>query len=647
MVNKKIFFVFAILAALIVSSFVYAEENDSVFNNEDKKSDVQLEVGAGITPDSPIYFIEDKILTQFRDDLGNREKKIAEIEEMIKEGKIDYAKKSLERYNKYTSKIGEDIDPEKSEEAKRSSDAIRNKMKEIEGDIPDENKKEFVGEIEDREEKISTAAELSKKIRDLCEALSKVDPEEYSRVCRTNDDSPKWQRNLDKKLTEEQRKEAEEFFGIMSQCFENPEQCKCEEIKIESFSNACSNIAPLAAECKDGNEEACEKMDDMEDPAELLPEHLRDVMQSIERKYSDSKFDNHFPEECRKEGANTREKCEKIMIRENAPEECIAALDAGKISFESPRQFQKACEEIMFKENAPEECIAAGLKDHKECGRYMFKLNAPEECIAAGLTGESPKDGRKCQEIMKSKESGDKGSGRGFALGRDCKSIQDKDEKLKCFEDMFNNAQDHYGFSGKGFEGGFDSNRGPPECKGITSREECEKIMMEKGKQRFEDTRKYQEDFARACREKNGRWDCSFGDISPGEACRCYFEDFRPPEGSAKQEQPREFQCPSGMTKKCEGDGCFCMPPEQQPPETQPAPTTTLPPTETSTTTTEQQTETGTSGSGSGSSTSTEGTSSTSTNSGGETTPVIGGTSGTTGSVIGNDNPFLDYYFGK
>lgn len=643
------------------------KQETSAENNQN--SEAQLSIGAGITPDSPFYFVEDKILTQFRGDSKNREKKIAEIEAMVNERKIPEAREALERYKKYASYLENEVDPDKSEEAKRSAAAIRNKINEIESQIPDDVKKEFVDEIKNKEKRITTAAELSKKIRDLCESLSNVDPVEYERVCKTNENAPKWQRNLDKKLTEEQRKEAEKFFQVMSACFKDPATCKCEEINVNAFVEKCGVVAPLAAKCEKGDEEACEKMDEeSEGIDELLPEHLQDVLADVEERYGEAKNDLHMPSECREASVKNPKECEKIMIRTHAPEECIQAFDKGEISFNNPRQFEKACQEIMFKLNAPEECVAAGLKDPRECGKLMFKTNAPEECIDAGLTGESRSDDKKCRELMESKqgERGGPGRGYGFALGRDCNGIENKDEKLKCFEEIFNNAQQQHGFQG-GPQGNNFGGKGGPRggwpgpCQKVQAftRESCEKIMTDESNKRFQETRRYEENFASSCHEKGGRWDCGFGSVTPENPCRCFFDDqFRPPQGQfpnqpQQPQMPRDFQCPPDMSKRCEGDKCFCVPPEQpvtqptQPPQTtESAPATTTPTTDTSGTT--SGSSGGTEGSsGSGTTTESSGSTSTTTTSGGSTggTSETSGTSGTTGSVIGIDNEFLDYYF--
>ena len=61
------------------------------------------------------------------------------------------------------------------------------------------------GNIKD-EDKIALAAKISGKISELCEILSDRDPMEYARVCKTDDDAPEWKKDLDKKLTKEQKK---------------------------------------------------------------------------------------------------------------------------------------------------------------------------------------------------------------------------------------------------------------------------------------------------------------------------------------------------------------------------------------------------------------------------------------------------------
>ena len=576
--------------------------------------DAKLEIGAGITPDSALYgLVEKGILEKFRNDVENREKKIAEVREMIQEKKYDDARIALARYKEFADKLEREVAPKDKEEAQRSANAIRNAIKEIESQIPADQKKEFVEDIKAQEGRIEKAADVASKIKELCETLATLDPEQYARTCKTNKEAPQWQQDLDEKLTDEQKREAEAFFKIMSACFEDPKTCQCSQIKIQKFSEACSQIAPLAAKCQEGDEDACEKMDEVEDPMDYLPPHLQAAMAKVERRYSDDKFEHVGPPECKKAGATTREACMKVMFKKHAPEECVKAADEGKIDFTSERSMRESCEKLMFLANAPEECIKAGLKDHRKCGELMCETNLPDECKAAGLgcgNGRPDKIMRECEQLMRAQHEGkggpNGGPGRGFAFGKNCNAIQDKDEKLKCFEEVFNAAQQG-GFIGRGpeerFEGegehggrgdsgsgqGFDyrskPNVGfPEECKraGIDGRnaddgERCNKLMSEQGGQRHQDTQRYQDDFARDCSARGGAWDCSNAGSSGGP-CRCKYpenreyqrppEGFRPPEGS--QQPPAQTTQPTSPPPT--GDQS-----SGTPTTTSPTPTTTSP----------------------------------------------------------------------
>ena len=507
-----------ILSLLVIISIlaiygVYAQESNDSSNDVNASADIEtdsneeLSVGAGITPDSPMYFIEDKVFTRFRDDMSNREKKIAEVREMVQEGKIEEARKALESYRGYAESLEREVDPEKKEEAQRSAAAIRNAINEIESELEDKDKKEFVDDVLTSEKKIVAASEIASKIKELCEALSKLDPEQYEKTCKSEGDSPEWQIKMDKKLTKEQQVEAEAFFEIMSSCYENPKNCECEKISVEKFADVCEETAPLAAKCQEGDEDACTKMDEMEDPKDLLPPHLQSVLDKVEGRYEKAQFDNFAPPECKKANAKTPEECMKVMFRENAPEECLEAMDKGELDLKNERVAREQCEEIMFKANAPEECVEAGLKNPKECGKFMFKENAPQECIEAGLTGESSSDGKKCEKLMREKgpeSQGKEGIERGF--GPDCRSFKDAEERLKCYDGKLEGAKD--------------------------------------SEKRFEDTRAKERECAGSCEAKGGRWDFTGGN------CQCIVEDRREfenrnprePQGEFRQPENREFR---------------------------------------------------------------------------------------------------------
>ena len=565
---------------------------------EEEVGDVVLEVSPGITPDSPVYFVEDVVLSRFRDDLSNREKKIAEVRAMVEEGNMDAAKESLVRYERYAGNLEQEIPPEKREEARRSAIAIKKTMDEIEEQIPEDSRKEFVENVLDTEGKIVTAVEIASKIKELCETLSKMDPLAYSRVCKIEGDVPDWRKNLDKKLTDEQRKEAEKFGRIMEECFKTSgQECKCEEIPFSDFAETCKIASPLATACEINKDEtACEQLDDLEMPE--LPEHLQDVFDRLEGNIRESQFDVHLPTECREEGAQGTNACIELMFRRNAPGPCLNALDRGEISFTNEREAREACDKIMFEENAPEECVEAGAQDPKECGKIMFQLNAPQECIDAGLTGENKGDDKKCREIMRGKEFkhesrvqcspgehpgindlGQSSCIRGQSFGgANCRSISDQMERLKCYDSAAQGV-------GERVERGEMERKEVREYRQIEGQKCPDNVCDE-----FERTHAY------ACPEDCGGVRESFeGEVRP----------------------PQEFQPPEGFHPS---EGEFQQPPIEQ----QPAPSSET------TITTE----------GSGTTTSGESSPSTTTESSG----TSGGEPAPTGAIILN-NEFFNYYY--
>ncbi|MDO8508385.1 MAG: hypothetical protein Q7S27_01730 [Nanoarchaeota archaeon] len=615
-------------------------DKEESLEEDDSDIDVDEELGgAGITPDSAFYFL-DRWFDGFGDCVDNRKEKVAELREMVKAGKLEEAKESLKKYEECAKEVEKEVSPDEREDVQRGSRVIRKAIREIEGEIPSDDRKQFTDVI-DKENKIEAAAEIASKIKELCEQLANLDPSEYERVCRVKGEAPKWQRDLDTKLTGEQKVEVREFVGIMSECFENPAECRCDDIKIKPFADKCSIIAPLAAQCElEKNEDACAEMEEIEregDPFELLPDYLREAVEGLEDEYDEGRVGNFMPPECREAGATNPKDCMKIMFEKHAPEECQEALEKGEISFENERDARMKCEEIMFKANAPEECIEAGLKDAKECGKLSFQKNAPEECIEAGLTGENRNDHKKCEEIMRGQmgEGGERRGPGGPAFGARCKEVTDSEERLKCFDSVLEGVGDYNGeFQGRA-EGIRDYDRSGYQQYYNRNSDARTKETMEK---------------ERACVERcagDGKaWSFS------GGACVCfegpdqgredmYREEFRPPQGDFRPPQcapGQRWNCLDGQCK-CEGEPSEFREGDQQPVTESSEPYPTEPPvTESGTTTTSESGSSGESTSGSSESGVTSGSGTGETSGSGET-------SGTTGSVIGIDNEFYDYYY--
>ena len=566
------------------STDVSTENEDISFFDET----AELSETEGITPDSALYLC-DEFLDKFGDGVSLREEKIAEIRAMIRAGKVEEAKIALQNYLEHADDFEQEVSPEESEEARRSASAIYNTFKELESEIPEEDRKEF-NLIVEKEQSIVTASRIAGKIKELCEQLSKLDPNEYSRVCKTGDDAPEWQKRLDRDLTDEQRAEAKKFGGIMQQCFETAgQQCACEEIPFADFAEVCSIAAPLATACEiEGDEEACNQLDNLEMPE--LPEHLQDVFDDLERDISESQFELHIPKECKDAGATSPRECMRIMIQTHAPEECRVALVEANVQNE--REAREICEKIMFERNAPEECMDAGLTDHRECGKLMFRLNAPEECIDAGMAGEHRNDHKKCEEIMNNFRGDRSGPNGGHGFGGNCAGIQNSEERLKCYDGA---------------------------TQGVRNFDE-----------RFRETQDAQRQCAENCLSKGEAWDFSNGVCScrqPERFDDSQFKDFSGEEFSSPEEfqQSEQFvppQCGEGESLVCNDSGCTCV---SQGTETSDTQTTTE-----STTATESTTESATSEPSDESATTTESANTES--------------SGTTGAVI-SGNAFIDYYF--
>ena len=188
--------------------------------------DVKLKGSAGLTPDSNFYFLEGLVESVMVGDnpetaLKYKEEKVLELKEMVESGNQEGAEKALEGVEKYNEIIKKEVSPEIEREVRESSKAVKEVLNSFELEEEEwEDVKEIVDENIKGEDKIALAAKISKQIDSLCRTLSQLDPLEYSKICKTGDDAPQWKGDMDRELTAEQEKEAKEFFGIMSQCFE-------------------------------------------------------------------------------------------------------------------------------------------------------------------------------------------------------------------------------------------------------------------------------------------------------------------------------------------------------------------------------------------------------------------------------------------
>ena len=485
-----------------------------------KKEYGEEEVDPGITPDSLFYFLDGI----FGD---TREEKIAEVEAMIAKGDFESARKALLKYMKYAKEFEDNPDPEKRDEARRAAAAIHRMLEKIKSKIPEDEREEFYEDVLDTEGGIVTAVEISEKIKELCTQLAELDPLEYSKMCKTDDDAPRWQRKLDEDLSAEQEEIARKFVGIMKQCFETSGQdCACEEIPFYDFSIACSKAAPLAAACDvEGDEAACDELDNLEMPE--LPDWLQPIWEDLDDEMMEAQFNMHMPDECVEAGVTDPKECGKVMINTHSPLECRAALlESG---CDSERECREICDKIMMEQHAPE-CVEKGITDPEECKKFY------EE---SGFRGpEGPRD-----------------MGPGF--GPDCMSIEDSMERLDCYDNKENQMGEYYGpTAGERPEGEITwqckENRihWPPDCETFMREEwpEQERKRMEEGEIRREqegDWMVKQEECINKCESQDRPWDFSGGECICGEPGQYY--------GGPEIGFYDESECKDGCQDECPG----------------------------------------------------------------------------------------------
>jgi hypothetical protein len=427
----------------------------------------------------------------FQNDLENMKERFAEIRTLVREGKIDEAKDLLEHYREVANRLEVEVSPEDKGEAVRLSRIIKRAVEEMEDLIDDADRGDF-DEISDSAEKVGKAAEIAEKIRDLCKQLHELGAwDEFERACKNEDDGPRWQEDFFKGLTEEQKKEAEKFGRILSQCMRTSgEDCDCADIPHEGMAAMCFEAAPLARACDiEDDEAACDQLDALEFPDDL-PRHLEEALFRVEDEYGDASFDHHIPGPCRDAGISgrergDRERCFEIMVELEAPLECRDAIKEAGVKDE--RGAREVCEKIMFEIHAPQECVEAGITNPGDCAEFFGEEFGPR--------GEFDR--------------------RGPDRGPDCRGIEDVDERLKCYE----GAENHYDDR---FEDRRGPNGGPPggwpgPCRDAEAftRESCERIMRAEGDKRFEETKEEERMCAERCEAEGKAWDFSFG-------CRCF-----------------------------------------------------------------------------------------------------------------------------
>ncbi len=283
----------------------------------------EFTVDAGITPDSPFYFID-----EFFERVGNdpekareyREEKLAELKAMAAEKNKDAAEKALTKAQEYGEILEKEVTPEMKDKVNKNAAAIEGVLEQAAEELP-ELKEEIKVKLE-QEQRIAFAAEVSTKIKQLCETLAKLDPQQYAETCKTKEDSPAWQKKQDQQLTEEQQQQAAEFTVKMRRCMETEgKECDC-EFGIQSFDEMCVQGKRCQQEV---DSDACKaQLSDSFDFKSRLPDYLHPIMEGLMKEFA-SKMSQQmktgdvtgmFPPACTEAGATTMQDCMQIMEKE-------------------------------------------------------------------------------------------------------------------------------------------------------------------------------------------------------------------------------------------------------------------------------------------------------------------------------------------
>ncbi|MEK6812812.1 MAG: DUF5667 domain-containing protein [Nanoarchaeota archaeon] len=311
--------------------------------------------------------------------------------------------------------IQENINPETQEEIQIHAEEniqILTALKEI---VPDEARLALEAAIERRifaEEKTKIIAKITASIDGLCRELIQLvglDQAivEEPRCNPAQSNTPKW---LKEKAEGEYRKFDEsarkKFMKEMKICQNNPRECRCEEIPIESFREKCEVIIPEYIKCKEAqNEEACRKVEMLSKDEQMMDDLPEDIKREM--------MEEHMPPPCREAGATDWQSCERIMREKYLPEECRVAgatteeschaiMMARHIPKECKEQgatTEEECREMMMKKHMPPLCKEQGITDKEECRRVMMQHNLPEACQGVGAPATEA-----CKEALRNRQ---------------------------------------------------------------------------------------------------------------------------------------------------------------------------------------------------------------------------------------------------
>ena len=151
-------------SAIILFLIFFSLLLSPVFGQETTDDDLYGDIGEtelsqrpGLTPDSPLYFIDEfveGILVGNNPEkaLKYKEEKIIEAQQMIRAGKKEEAKKAFEKAEKYGVILEQEVSPEIEIKVRASSKAVKAIMEDLHDDMDGEGWDEIKDIVEHRKE---------------------------------------------------------------------------------------------------------------------------------------------------------------------------------------------------------------------------------------------------------------------------------------------------------------------------------------------------------------------------------------------------------------------------------------------------------------------------------------------------------------
>lgn len=386
----------------------FTEDDSSDAADVGAFDDEDLVVDPGLTPDSPFYFFDDFAERQLVGDdperaLLYREEKLAEARRMAENGQADYARQALERAQFHGEILQANVRPEMAPVVGASTAVARRVLERIGRDVPELG--ETVSEQLQNEEQIGLAAELSKKIYELCDALSDLDPKRYEEACNAGEDAPEWRQQQHAQLTTEQEEHARLFAEKLGQCFDDPENCDCQGMGVQSFQNVCEEASTLEAGCQSGDQVSCLEM---------------------EQKFSDFNADDYLPDYL----ADTFDELDR-PIEQKYEERFNQMFEQFSQRFDA--EMQKRFEEEFQRRQ----------EFMEQLNTQRFGMAGQPLGLPPGLEGEFPPgfDGQ-LPPGLEGREFPPRGPPPRVAeFGRDCHALEDLGQKASCFEEFYEQTQ--------------------------------------------------------------------------------------------------------------------------------------------------------------------------------------------------------------